>query len=281
MPEQESMSSSFSCESCQKSYRWKPELAGKKVRCKCGHTMRVPQTLATEQAEPERDEYDLKDPFSDMASLGRGTPVDEPVFREPPTVARSLQNPAAASAPTAYGTAYTPPARKKAGFDLGAIFAGGLNKNLLIGVGTIILAIGLAGFCYWQQTRHDAFMKVAKQTTGTIVSDIEVTKSGRGMKKYNPDNWTFDFEVGYTVDGQSYRSAAELHGNSLPGGWDPEASQDWRNRTLAIFYDPSNPNIIEASAEAEGKHWWWGYIAALVFVGAGGWRILKGNTEEA
>jgi len=32
----------FICEACAKSYRWKPELAGRRVKCKCGHVMTAP-----------------------------------------------------------------------------------------------------------------------------------------------------------------------------------------------------------------------------------------------
>lgn len=34
----------FSCEACAKVYRWKPELAAKRVKCKCGHVMTAPQS---------------------------------------------------------------------------------------------------------------------------------------------------------------------------------------------------------------------------------------------
>lgn len=45
----------FSCSSCGKSYRWKPELAGKSARCKCGEKMHVPERLepAAPMAPPE------------------------------------------------------------------------------------------------------------------------------------------------------------------------------------------------------------------------------------
>src|SRR5688500_10272533 len=33
---------SFTCGSCGKQFRWKPELAGKSVKCKCETTIRVP-----------------------------------------------------------------------------------------------------------------------------------------------------------------------------------------------------------------------------------------------
>lgn len=44
----------FSCGNCGKSYRWKPELAGKKVKCKCGQIMAAPAEPPV-AAEPEVD----------------------------------------------------------------------------------------------------------------------------------------------------------------------------------------------------------------------------------
>jgi len=38
----------FACESCGKSYRWRPDFAGKKLKCGCGNVMNLtsPPTLA-------------------------------------------------------------------------------------------------------------------------------------------------------------------------------------------------------------------------------------------
>ena len=44
----------FSCDKCGKSYKWKPELAGKKVKCKCGNIMAAPAEEPV-AAEPEVD----------------------------------------------------------------------------------------------------------------------------------------------------------------------------------------------------------------------------------
>jgi hypothetical protein len=46
----------FVCEGCKKTYRWKPELAGKKVKCKCGAVMTCP---AQEPGAAPEDLYDL------------------------------------------------------------------------------------------------------------------------------------------------------------------------------------------------------------------------------
>src|SRR3954469_1409276 len=69
------------CEGCQKSYAWKPELSGKKVKCKCGHVIHVPLPAAPKE-EPE-DLYDL-------------APSEEPVK---PKRAPAIPSAVAASAP--------------------------------------------------------------------------------------------------------------------------------------------------------------------------------------
>jgi hypothetical protein len=51
----------FSCDGCGKTYRWKPELAGRKVKCKCGQAMHVPAPPAPAAAESD-------DPFADALS---------------------------------------------------------------------------------------------------------------------------------------------------------------------------------------------------------------------
>src|SRR4051812_30463520 len=45
------MPEKFQCTACQKEYRWKEELAGKRVKCKCGNALTVP--LAEAAIEPD------------------------------------------------------------------------------------------------------------------------------------------------------------------------------------------------------------------------------------
>jgi hypothetical protein len=56
----EGVITSFECDGCRKSYRWKPELAGKKVKCKCGHPIVVPIPAPEPPQAVESD-----DPFAD------------------------------------------------------------------------------------------------------------------------------------------------------------------------------------------------------------------------
>jgi len=60
------MPAMIQCPICQKEYRWKPELAGKRVKCKCGEVIDVPE--GSPSAE-EGELYDLVDaPASKAAS---------------------------------------------------------------------------------------------------------------------------------------------------------------------------------------------------------------------
>src|SRR3954451_17034200 len=57
----------FTCESCGKSYKWKPEFAGRKVKCKCGFVMTAP---AAPPAPPAEDEPDF-DALYSLADEGK------------------------------------------------------------------------------------------------------------------------------------------------------------------------------------------------------------------
>jgi hypothetical protein len=75
----------FSCDACQKRYAWKPELAGKRVKCKCGGVITVP---GTDPAAPPPEPEDALPPnFDDLYALAEGTPVASAVT--PPAYARS------------------------------------------------------------------------------------------------------------------------------------------------------------------------------------------------
>jgi hypothetical protein len=65
----------FSCQQCGKSYKWKPEFAGRKVKCKCGFTMTAPKEppgrAAAASDEPDLDAlYSLADEGKQAAKSG-------------------------------------------------------------------------------------------------------------------------------------------------------------------------------------------------------------------
>ena len=68
---------SIKCDECLKSYKVKPEMAGKKAKCKCGASIQIPSLKKKQaggssprrkkpQRQPESDPWD-EDPFDDDA----------------------------------------------------------------------------------------------------------------------------------------------------------------------------------------------------------------------
>ena len=54
--------SKFSCAACGREFRWKPELAGKRAKCKCGAAVQVPATdparAKTAAAAPAEESFE-------------------------------------------------------------------------------------------------------------------------------------------------------------------------------------------------------------------------------
>src|SRR6476659_7107296 len=62
--------SKFSCQSCGKSYKWKPEFAGRKVKCKCGFVMTAPKSapVAPKAKQQEEDHGPDLDALYELAA---------------------------------------------------------------------------------------------------------------------------------------------------------------------------------------------------------------------
>jgi hypothetical protein len=70
------MDPKFGCKQCGKTYKWKPEFAGKKVKCKCGYVMTAPAAPAP---APAADEPDL-DALYDLADAGQAAAAAAPAM---------------------------------------------------------------------------------------------------------------------------------------------------------------------------------------------------------
>jgi hypothetical protein len=61
----------FACPDCQKEYTWKPEIAGKKAKCKCGNVIDIPTTPPAPPPPPlpppDVDPFDNPDYMYDLA----------------------------------------------------------------------------------------------------------------------------------------------------------------------------------------------------------------------
>jgi hypothetical protein len=78
----------FACAACGREFRWKPELAGKKAKCKCGAMVTVP-TAPPAPAAVENDAFDddadLPEPITSRggARAAYGAPPPPPPIYEP------------------------------------------------------------------------------------------------------------------------------------------------------------------------------------------------------
>jgi len=61
----------FECAGCAKRYPWKPQLAGKRAKCKCGTTMTIPQSVAAAVADDDDGAYDLADDLREPGETDR------------------------------------------------------------------------------------------------------------------------------------------------------------------------------------------------------------------
>lgn len=72
----------ITCDQCGKSYRWKPELAGRRAKCKCGAAIAFPESLPSDDlGEIELDTPAI--PERQAFSMGKDVPLD---YMESPSV---------------------------------------------------------------------------------------------------------------------------------------------------------------------------------------------------
>jgi hypothetical protein len=93
----------FACGGCQRRATWRKELAGRRVRCKCGHVTTVPSTMPGNEFTDEVDMYDLADLAADAKRAAQNlepTIVDPAAFAAAPAPAAALVS--ASGIPLAY-----------------------------------------------------------------------------------------------------------------------------------------------------------------------------------
>ena len=88
----------FGCESCGKSYRWKPELAGRKAKCKCGAVTVCPQD---EPGKVEDELFDLAPDLTPPKPKPRAVVAAQAVMVPEADPAAATAKPALAYQPTA------------------------------------------------------------------------------------------------------------------------------------------------------------------------------------
>ena len=72
----------FSCEVCERAFRWKRELAGKRVKCKCGERLTVPEKEPLSKAPPAKPGRTRVSAPSRTASSDIGSDAGSAAFLE-------------------------------------------------------------------------------------------------------------------------------------------------------------------------------------------------------
>ncbi len=130
-----SQAGKFECQGCQRAYTWKPELAGKKVRCKCGQVMVAPDSPPLSEAEPEPQ---ISESTYDLAS-DPAPPLPKPVLARPTLAAAPVAPVAAAAIPQTLGYARkSPVVASKEAEDANAAL-----KQLTIPIILTVIGLGL------------------------------------------------------------------------------------------------------------------------------------------
>jgi len=96
----------FSCDQCGKRYPWKPEYAGRKVKCKCGAVLTAPtRPPAAAQARPKPADSGMN--LDDLAGLAGGEDESDPQEAQPTGRGGAPVRRPNAAAPLAYQRALT------------------------------------------------------------------------------------------------------------------------------------------------------------------------------
>jgi len=258
---------SITCPSCKRQYRWKPELAGRHVKCGCGGRVEFPKAQAAPQAAT--DPYDLVGIEDDHADSPAA-----PVALPAPTSPRQSRfgSPAAASDQPGWAS---------------AIFAALFSRNkvptsqrqaiaqyLIFGLGFVLIGIVALVGCYLLEQRHAAFMARAKEAPGTVMREPTIVKTGKAAAQLNPDNWDFKFPVRYQADGQEYTADLNVRGNQLPAELNRDNPAAWQGVKISLRYDPLDFTHAEASSSAQAASWKVGYAVGAVFLAIGAWGLV-------
>jgi hypothetical protein len=122
----------FICEACRKTYRWKQELAGRRVKCKCGHVMTAPM----ESPAAVEDLYEMA-PEPD-----KPRPMRQPVVAVAPPPPKRV---AASATPRTSSPvmAYAGSVRNSSPTEMEAVVGGPLLKEIYIPAAMVLIGMVL------------------------------------------------------------------------------------------------------------------------------------------
>lgn len=259
----------FKCAQCERRYEWSEQIAGKKVKCKCGNTLVVPNAKSPAPKAPPQEDLSL-DALADLENTNDTYELN--TLEQPPAQPRQKKS----SQPN-NGKKWKAAVVDAIDPDNDEIKSRQqqLVQFWLYTLGMILGGAGLIGFASMNADTHTAFMAVAQPAQATIAEGPTIRHGGRKLQKLNPENWYFDTPVKFEVNGQTIEAEVEILGSALPDGLtfvdggSEHAYKAWIGKSVAILYDPNNPTTAKAAKSADAKNWTMAYAVGGVFIAVG------------
>jgi len=281
---------SFKCPECGKQFRWKPEFAGKRVQCKCGHKFPVPDLKASESEEP--DTLSLDDLSAMEASAGQAEPAAELPggnWMDQVNNQRKSKRKAGRSGQKAdkgsrggggggdWGKLHISDTLVFS-IDVTGLFTKGgtgwSRIDFLVGYSLrclilCIAAIALIAYAYKMKPIDEQFNANATPAVATIASFVDVDKEGR-RKKMFPERWEFTYTVRIEVDGAEYTNNITTTKAGLPGQLDVNKPERLVGAELDVMYDAKNPSEIRLPHQKNANRFIYFVTIGWILVGIGG-----------
>lgn len=159
----------FQCGGCAKNYKWKPELAGKKVRCKCGQIIDVPTGVAT---DPPSDQgmYDLAPDTEPSVPSRAGRIMAGSLANAGPAVAAAVPMAMPVLPYQRPGAVGSPPGRRQSHGDM-LNQIGDPIKDLYVPIGLMLIGVVLA-YVHFLAQRRASFSSATVYIFGTTIVNL-------------------------------------------------------------------------------------------------------------
>lgn len=277
---------SFKCPSCAREFRWKPELAGKRIRCKCDNKFAVPQAPPAKIEEPEVYDLDILAEMEESAETQDVGPTLDTNWMQDAAEQRKKKR--------------RKPKDKRGGtggsewgklhisdvfvfsIDVTGMFTKGgtgwsridylvgytLRCLILFGAGIAVMA-----YAYKMKPIDEQFNANATPAAATIASFDEVDKEG-ARKKFNPERWEFTYTVRIEVDGTEYTNSITSTQAGLPSQLDVDKPEQLVGSEVDVMYDAKNPSEIRLPFQKHTNRFVYFATVGWILVGIGSINAL-------
>ena len=273
---------SFACPACGKKFRWKPEFAGKRIRCKCDNKFAVPQAPPSGTVEPEVYDFDELAAMEDAAETHDAGPglatnwMEDAAEQRKKKRRKPKDKQSGPGGGSEWGKLHISDTLVFA-IDVTGMFTKGgagwsridflvgytLRCLILFGAGIAVLA-----YAYKMKPIDEQFNANATPAAATIASFDEVDKEG-ARKKFNPERWEFTYTVRIDIDGTEYTNSITSTKAGLPSQLDVDKPEQLVGAEVNVLYDAKNPSEIRLPFQKHTNRFVYFATVGWILIGVG------------